>query len=56
MKSTLYLLKKWWIIAAVFIGIRSKDDLREIENQQASSKHPVHDITLDEFEINTYHS
>ena len=56
MKNILYLVKKWWIIAAVFIGIRSKDDLKNFNKQHQSSKHPIEEIALDEFEINTYHS
>lgn len=56
MKNMLYLIKKWWIVAAIFIGFRSKDDLKNLTNEYKSSKNAVNEIMLDEFEINTYHS
>jgi formaldehyde-activating enzyme involved in methanogenesis len=56
MKSILYLVKKWWIVAAVFVGIRSKDDLKLISKNNDSSKQMAKEVLLDEYEINTYHS
>jgi hypothetical protein len=56
MKSITYLIKKWWIVAAVFIGIRSKDDLKSVNKHSDKAKHQTAEIMLDEYEINTYHS
>lgn len=56
MKNILYLIKKWWIVAAIFIGFRSKDDLKNLSDQYKSPKNSVNEILLDEFEMNTYHS
>jgi hypothetical protein len=56
MKSVTYLIKRWWIIAAVFIGIRSKDDLKQITKENVKANSQAKEILLDEYEINTYHS
>ena len=56
MKSILHLMIKWWFVAAVFIGIRSKDDMKSISNQSDSTKHQTEEVILDEYELNTYHS
>lgn len=56
MKSVTYLIKRWWIVAAVFIGIRSKDDLKTMSKQNNAAKHQTEEIMLDEYELNTYHS
>lgn len=56
MKKIVCFLKRWWIVAAVFIGLRSKDDLKSIDKQSTSSKHQTKEVILDEYELNTYHS
>lgn len=56
MKSILNLVKRWWIVAAVFIGLRSKDDIKPISKESNAPKHQTQEIILDEYELNTYHS
>ncbi|MBI2730695.1 MAG: hypothetical protein HYX40_08090 [Sphingobacteriales bacterium] len=56
MKSILHLVRKWWIVAAVFVGIRSKDDLKLMHKETMKMNSPANEILLDEYEINTYHS
>lgn len=56
MKNILQIIKKWWIIAFVFLGLRSKDDLKLINKENRPHKEQAKEIVLDEFEINTYHS
>ena len=56
MKSMLHLIRRWWIVAAVFVGLRSKDDLKSINKQSDNAKHQTEEVILDEYELNTYHS